>query len=568
MQKTRRHRQISEILEVARRTRLEFVAQVALMSLAGVIAWMATGLTFIPLWIGLHFGLIAAERRITRRLRNSTSPLALPTVLAAHLAVGSAFAAMPVYLWLQPHESYHFAGMVLLLGTILNIFLVRAQLWYLALCFVLPDALAIALIAHAIAQQTATPAEAVAVGTVAAAILVYLGVAVVQAARAHRRHLETREQLIQAQKMEALGNLAGGMAHDFNNILNVITGTLDLARDERDPDRLAAGLNRANEAADRGAALIRQVLSFARKSHLEPRRVDPPGVLAEVETMARRLIPERIAIETTVEPGLPPVRVDEGALVTALLNLVLNARDAIAGPGRIVLDCARDPGTRPGQRGRVVFSVRDNGRGIARDILGRVTEPFFTTKPVGEGTGLGLSMVAGFAAQSGGALQIDSREGAGTEVRILLPLADRTAPANPAPPPHSAPAPAPRPRCVLVVEDQRELLELLQIFLRRSGHEVHAASSGDAALALIEDGLTPDILISDVVMPGQLQGRDLAALVRDRFPQAQIVLMSGFEEGSFGTSGGGEPDMLFLAKPVRLADLAAVIARGATAAGA
>ncbi|WP_181420822.1 ATP-binding protein [Rhodobacter viridis] len=540
---------------------MEFAAQVVLITFTGAVAWMATGLHCIPLWVALHFGLITVERKITRRLRNSESPFALPAVLAAHLAIGAVFAAMPVYLWMQEDEAFHFTGTVLLLGSILNIFLVRAQIWYLALCFVAPDAVAIALIAGHIARQTPTPAQAITVWVVASAIIVYLGVALLQAARAHRRHLVTREQLVQSQKMEALGNLAGGMAHDFNNILNVITGTLDLARDERDPARIAAQLDRAHAAADRGASLIRQVLSFARKSHLEPRRVDPPAVIAEVETMARRLIPERIAIDTLVDPDVPAVRVDEGTLVTALLNLVLNARDAIEGRGRIILSCTLAPGLPSGRRGRVMFSVRDDGHGIAREMIGRVTEPFFTTKPVGEGTGLGLSMVAGFAAQSGGALQIDSQEGAGTEVRMLLPLDD--GPAQPKPPaPANRPAPAPiaKPRCVLLVEDQRELLELLQIFLRRSGHVVHAASSGDAALALIEDGVCPDILISDVVMPGQMQGRDLAALVRERFPQAQIVLMSGFEEASFGCPEQKHCDMLFLAKPVRLAELAEAIA--------
>lgn len=563
MPKAQRNQKIWDILEVARRGRMEFVAQVVLMTFAGAVAWVTTGVHFIPLWVAAHFGLITVERKLTRRLRNSDSPFALPCVLMAHLAIGAVFAAMPVYLWLQEDEAFHFTGMVLLVGSILNVFLARAQLWYLALCFVLPDAVAIALIAAQIARLAPNLAQAITVWVVAAAILLYLGVALLQAARAHRRHLVTREQLVQSQKMEALGNLAGGMAHDFNNILNVITGTLDLARAERDPARIAAQLDHANAAADRGAALIRQVLSFARKSHLEPRRVDPPAVIAEVETMARRLIPERIAIETAVDPDVPAVRVDEGTLVTALLNLVLNARDAIEGRGRIVLSCTFAPATPPGRRGKVLFSVRDDGHGIAREMIGRVTEPFFTTKPVGEGTGLGLSMVAGFAAQSGGALQIDSHEGAGTEVRILLPLDEGSAPAKPpAPVTRPAPAPVAKPRCVLVVEDQRELLELLQIFLRRSGHEVHAASSGDAALALIEDGVSPDILISDVVMPGQMQGRDLATLVRDRFPQAQIVLMSGFEEGSFGSPACKDADVLFLAKPVRLADLAVALTPG------
>ena len=590
----RKNRKIRDIIDVSRRTRLEFAAQVVLMGLTGAIAWIATGMTFIPLWIALHYGLIALERRVARRLRNSDSPWALALVLLAHLAVGIAFAAMPAYLWLQDNEAYHFAGMVLLVGSILNIFLVRAQVWYLALCFVIPDAVALTVIGADIAAQAPNTAEAVSVWAVTAAIVLYLSVAVVQAARMHRRHLATRAQLIQSQKMEALGNLAGGMAHDFNNILNVITGTLDLVRDERDPDRIAERLDRASQAAERGAGLIRQVLSFARRSHLEPRRVAPERVLAEVEQMARRLIPERIAIEVVAAPGLPPVRVDESTLVTALLNLVLNGRDAIAGRGRIVLGCALAQGTRPGRRAQVVFSVRDDGRGIARDLLGKVTDPFFTTKPVGEGTGLGLSMVAGFAAQSGGALTLDSREGAGTEACILLPVDDRPE-AEAEPPPEAAssgpapaaagavlgsgaaPAPGPKPlsdpepvarrRIVLVVEDQRELLELLQIFLRRSGHEVHAAVSGDAALALIEDGLQPDLLITDLVMPGQVQGRDLAAILRNRFPAAQIVLMSGFEQGSFGALGTEDGSVTFLAKPVRLADLAAVIAPRADGAG-
>jgi len=557
MSRSENSRRIGAIIELARKSRLEFAAQVILMVGAGTVAWITTGLSFIPLWIALHFGLIAIERRVALRLRDSSSPWALAGVLFAHLLVGIGYAAMPVYLWLHGGGIYEFVGMVLLLGSIMNVFLVRAQVWYLALCFVIPDALAILVIAIDLARETASPAEQLTILTVAAAIIAYLGVAVLQSARAYQRHNALREQLAQARKMEAIGNLAGGMAHDFNNILNVIGGTLELVQAEDDLPSAKALTRRASEAVERGSALIRQVLSFARKSPLAPRSVDPARVLEVVERMAGRMICERIVIEVTREPDLPAIRVDEGALVTALLNLVLNARDAIEDGGRIVIKAAVERSGARGTRRRVVFSVRDDGRGIAPDLIGRVSEPFFTTKPKGEGTGLGLSSVAGFAAQSGGVMLIDSDEGRGTEVKICLPL-------DPAPQPISTVSrpvtKEPGRRSVLVVEDQRELLELLLLYFERTGHEVHGAASGDAALTLFEQGLRPEIVISDVVMPGQVQGRELAALLRGRFPAMKIVLMSGFDESAF--RGAPLPEgVVQLAKPVRLADLAALIER-------
>jgi len=555
------NRKIRDIIQMVEQTRAEFVAQISLMFAAGGVAWLATGLNFIPLWLVTHYGTVALERAITWRLRDSDRRFDLLVVLVMHLLIAMTYAAMPVYLWFLGKDIYQFAAMVLLVGSTLNVFLVRSQLWYLAICFVGPNAVAVALIAGSVARNSESWAHGVAILCIGAALIAYFVVAVMQAHAGHRQHLQTREKLAQAQKMEALGNLAGGMAHDFNNILNVITGTIELVRSENDLAQVKGQLGHVEEAANRGAALIRQVLSFARKSHLEPDHVDPGRILDEVQAMTQRLISERVEFSFVCDRALPRIRVDAAALVTALLNLVLNARDAIQGPGWITLRCRLQMPTGNQVRPQVVYSVQDNGGGIPADIIDKVTDPFFTTKRKGEGTGLGLSMVAGFAAQSGGALRIKSEVGKGTLVEISLPVDDGVG-AEAAPTPEVLLV-KPVAHSILVVEDQRELLNLFLMFLKRAGHDVHGAGSGDEALTLLEGGLVPQIVISDVVMPGLVQGRELAQIVRKRLPKTRMVLMSGFDESEFGTGPHLADEVVHLEKPIRLADLLALIQRGA-----
>ena len=563
------NRRIREILEVAQLTRFEFKAQIILLVGTSAIAFLATRLWFIPIWVVLHYFFVALERMVTRHFRESDSQAALALIIALNLCVGMTFAAMPVYLWHQNQDMYQFAGMVLLVGSTLNTFLVRSQLWFQAVCFVGPNSLAIILIAVDIARKAPTNAGAITVLVIAVAIVTYLGIAVVQGTQAHRRFVDTRDRLMQSQKMEALGNLAGGMAHDFNNILNVIMATLELAQEETDIVSIRRSLEQARRSADRGSSLIRQVLSFARKSRLEANRLDPRAVMETVESMSRRLIPERIGLSFAVSPEVRAIRTDEGALVSAILNLVLNARDAIEGKGEIGVTCFEATGPEAGSRdgvseagsGHIAFRIRDSGRGIPAEMISRVTDPFFTTKRNGEGTGLGLSMVAGFAAQSGGDLRIDSTPGKGTSVTILLPVDDRPPPDVEPPPVAALAAPRLNGRSVLVVEDQHDLRELVVRYLTRIGHDVLGAASGDEAQALLDRGLTPDVVLSDIVMPGSIQGRELARLVRERLPGTAVVLMSGFDHQEFGEGVTDSSEFEFLPKPVRLADLGSVIER-------
>jgi len=561
------NQRIREILEVAQMTRFEFRAQVILLVGTSTIAFLATGLRFIPLWIVVHYAFVALERWVTWQFRESDSRAALALIIVLNLCIGITFAAMPVYLWHQDVEPYQFAGMVLLVGSTLNTFLVRSQLWFQAICFVGPNSLAIALIAFDIARNAPNRAESLTVSVVAAAIITYLAIAILQGMKAHRRFIDTRDRLVQSQKMEALGNLAGGMAHDFNNILNVIMATLDLAQEENDVTSIRRSLDQARASAERGTSLIRQVLSFARKSRLESNRIDPRAVMETVESMSRRLVPDRIGLSFAIAPGVRAIRTDEGALVSAILNLVLNARDAIEGQGNINVTCFTSAGPGPDSEDaaspveHVAFRVRDSGRGIPPDLIGRVTDPFFTTKRNREGTGLGLSMVAGFAAQSGGDLRIESEPGMGTSVTILLPVDDRPAEAAEPAPFRPQVAPPANGRSVLVVEDQNDLRELVVRYLNRIGHKVVGAANGDEAIDLLDGGLKPDIVLSDIVMPGNVQGRELAQIVRQRLPGTAIVLMSGFDHQEFGDGVAESSEFEFLPKPVRLADLGQVVER-------
>jgi PAS domain S-box-containing protein len=339
---------------------------------------------------------------------------------------------------------------------------------------------------------------------------------------------ESEARLAQAAKMEALGRLAGGVAHDFNNVLQAVQGGVSLARRRlpRDPGGAERFLTLATDAAARGASVTGRLLAFARRTGLEAVAVDPAALLEGIAELLRHTFGPGVTIRVTVAQGTPPVLADAGRLESVLVNLANNARDALpGGRGTIALSAApagAPPGLPAGDH--VLFAVRDDGEGMPPDILAQVTEPFFTTKPKGRGTGLGLSMARGFAEQSGGALHIDSAPGRGTEVRIWLPRAERAdgtaAPEEPA-------RAAERTMSLLVVDDDPGVRAIMAAALEDRGHAVLAAPGGAEALAAIERGVQPDALVTDLAMPGGLDGLDLIREARRRRPGLPAVLVTG-----------------------------------------
>lgn len=360
--------------------------------------------------------------------------------------------------------------------------------------------------------------------------------------------------LRQAQKLEAVGQLTGGIAHDFNNLLAVILGNLELAR-KRAPDdpRLLRLIDNTIQGAQRGAALTQRMLAFARRQDLKPEPVDVPDLVLGMADLLRRSIGPSVRIETRFPLGLPLARVDANQLELALLNLAVNARDAMPGGGTIVIAAREeeivaetadaDGGALPPGR-YFCLSVSDSGAGMDEETLARATEPFFTTKGVGKGTGLGLAMVHGLAAQSGGRLLLKSRLGEGTTAEILLPLAVMV-PAEGVPDPQApAETGGGAGLAVLVVDDDPLVLSATAAMLEDLGFLVTEAISGTAALELLDSGIPIDVVLTDQAMPG-MSGLQLIAAIRARRPQMPVILGTGYAE----LPEGADPDIVRIGKP-------------------
>ncbi len=375
-------------------------------------------------------------------------------------------------------------------------------------------------------------------------------------------------QVHEMQKLESLGQLTGGVAHDFNNLLMVVLGNLQLLR-KRLPDdpRLLRLVDGAMQGADRGATLTKRMLAFARRQELRPETVDVRRLVDGMEEMLRRTLGPTIQIATEYRPDLPPIRVDPSQLELALLNLALNARDAMPHGGRLVIGgyCAASgpdspQGLPPGRY--VCLFVSDTGDGMDEATLKRAAEPFFTTKGSGKGTGLGLSMVDGVAAQSGGAMRVTSRPSVGTRVEIWLPVGEALSVAASSPP-GSTFDDALGPYRVMVVDDDPLLVSSTAAMLEDLGHLVIEALSGARALDMLRLGAKVDVVVTDHAMPG-MTGSELARQIRQQWPSLPIILATGYAE----LPNGEDPGLPRLAKPYRQSELAAQITKALAGAAA
>ena len=379
---------------------------------------------------------------------------------------------------------------------------------------------------------------------------------------------ETRivdEQLRQAQKMEAIGNLTGGMAHDFNNLLGIIVGNLDLAREHIGNDsELHELVGEALEAAWRGADLTRRLLAFARRQPLQPAQIDINKLVSNTLRLLHRLLGEDI--EVSLKPGedLWPVMADPAQLEASLANLFNNARDAMPRGGQLTIttanrhldaeDAAMRADVTPGDYAMV--EVRDTGSGMSAEVMSQIFEPFFTTKAPDKGTGLGLSMVFGFLKQSNGHVSVHSEPGAGSTFRLFLPRATREASASEVREPSAVARSGGE--TVLVVEDNPAVRRIVLRQLRELGYRVLECDRAAAALELLQYEPV-DLLFSDIVMPGGLDGVELARMAAERWPALKIVLTSGFSQARIGGNGEFLGNLRLLSKPYRKAELAAIV---------
>ena len=344
---------------------------------------------------------------------------------------------------------------------------------------------------------------------------------------AQQRLDETREQLFRSQKMEALGQLTGGLAHDFNNLLTAILGACELAlRNIDNPDKVRRMLDGVRGSAQRGASLTKQLLAFARAQPLEIKQIDLRQFFSDVTTLVRPSLRSDIEVVTEISDQLWPIDADAGALELALLNLAFNARDAMKQGGTLKISAHNEvlEGKPEGLRGEhVVVRVSDTGSGMPREVMDRVFEPFFTTKSFGEGTGLGLSQVFGFAKQLGGAVVVDSEVEKGSTFTLYIPATGGES--------GEARVSGGRPLGrVLVVEDDTFVAELAADMLSELGFHTTVAHSAKEALERLAAGDKPKLVFSDIVMPGGITGIELARKVRERFPELPILLTTGYSE--------------------------------------
>ena len=367
----------------------------------------------------------------------------------------------------------------------------------------------------------------------------------------------SQSALFQAQKMEAIGQLTGGVAHDFNNVLQIIGGNLQLLKlvgNVNDAGR--ARIDVALSGVERGAKLASHLLAFARRQPLQSVVINPGHLLREMDDMMRRVLGPRARVVTEIEHRLGSTLVDPNQLNNVLLNLAINARDAMAGSGTLTIRAANVgpdsagsshllPPSLPAGR-YVLLEVADTGSGMPPEVLERAFEPFFTTKPTGQGTGLGLSMAYGFVKQSGGEIVLKSEAGKGTSVRIYLPRSE----AEPDVVEDIAAAPLlGGPETILVVEDEEDVRNATCGILSALGYRVLEAPDAAAAKAIVESGEQIDLVFSDVIMPGLVSSLQLGEVVRERLPKAQILYTSGYAEGVLAHEGKMEANVNLLQKP-------------------
>jgi len=400
--------------------------------------------------------------------------------------------------------------------------------------------------------------------------IVSAGFDVTEREHAREEQAKLTAQLRQAQKMEAIGRLAGGVAHDFNNLLTCIMGNLTLAEEHVEGDtRLARFLDGASAAAESAATLTRQLLAFGRKQVIEPRPVNLSSLIERVKGMLERLIGESITLETACAPDVWYVQADPGQLEQVLVNLVVNARDAITGHGAVTVETKNfetsqsDAPPGPPQPGRyVMLRVSDTGRGMSDVVRSKLFEPFFTTKETGAGTGLGLATVYGAVQQNGGTITVESTLGQGSTFRIFLPRVEpdaaslSSAEAPPAPPSSRTRGGT---ETILLVEDEPLVLDLAACTLEQLGYNVLPCASADEALRRLPEYTNRiDLLVTDVVMP-RMNGKELASRVASLQPGISVLFSSGYGEDIIAKQGVLDAGLYFIGKPYRPNELAAKV---------
>lgn len=390
-----------------------------------------------------------------------------------------------------------------------------------------------------------------------------------QRAQADEALQKMKEELAHAQKLESLGKLTGGVTHDFNHVLQIISSNIELLKATvKGDEKIEPHLDSIANATERGTKLAAQLLTFARRQPLHPTTIHPATLLGRIDNLIQRLVGDSIELKMEVQEDLGKICVDASLLENVILNLVANARDAMNGKGtlRIALTnkhvdaqhTSQYPGIATGEY--VSFAISDTGCGMSREVLSRTFEPFFTTKPEGQGTGLGLSMAYGFVKESGGHIHIDSVQGAGTTIRMLLPCSPEIKLLASAHASASASTTQEEGKTVLIVEDKSDLRNMTGMMLESLGYRVCKAASAQEALSILEGGKPIDVLFTDIHLPGKTNGFELAKQARALHTDLIVLVTSGYDEWPDSRNAAASAENFpFLNKPYTVQEVDAMI---------
>ena len=388
-----------------------------------------------------------------------------------------------------------------------------------------------------------------------------------QQTHAEQARLDLEQKLARSHRLELVGQMTGGVAHDFNNVLSILLGNLELLDEKAADPETRSVIKSAMEATEHGARLTRAMLNYSRQAPLHPETFKVSDVVRRMENLISRTIPSRISIETDFEDESWAIAADVSNTESAILNLVLNSYDATPNNGLIKIRTASvevEGETYPEvlQPGcYTVLTIQDSGEGIPDDVLEKIFEPFFTTKGVGQNSGLGLSMVQGFMSQSGGCLHVESQVGVGTVIKLYFPAVFESVPDQTETTSTNVESVQGFTGCIMLVEDNPGVSELMETRLKQQGHEVLTANSADSAIEVFENAMHVDLLISDIAIPGSMQGPQLAQYFKKFQPDLPVIFISGYSFGLEAKEAGLLESDVLLTKPVRQGEFIAAVSQ-------
>lgn len=552
-------------------------AEILLMFVGCIAGWYFLELWPLLPWFVATYTLLMTDRWLLLRESDAPARRRYRQHLSLSCLAVATSSTLPLFLWFQGTPAYQFAAMAFLACAILNTFLIRTMSLPLTLCYLIPNAIVLMVMAASFFwHPTTTLVEASLVLLVAVFAVGYFVSSALESLQQHRQQLATQQQLAMAQKFETVSTLSAGIAHDFNNLLGVISGNLELLGDEAETPAAQRLISSGLLATERAAALTERLLHFGGGAPLHRKLVNSANLLVEMSETWRQLLPIRIELRAQIDHDLGFVFVDEDVFRATLASIVLNANDAIDENGSISILAKRWDSLKPFNgylqkdtktKDFIRISVMDTGRGIEPERLAKLFDPYFSNKRAEEGAGLGLAKVLGFLNQSGGDIRIESTAGKGTVFDLLLPIADMDASSVAAAEKTQVrdvftdPATHDGTLQILIVEDEQQLLDVVSEKLISEGYAVSTAKTGDEAVELLIQNKRFDLVLTDVVLPGDVQGPDIVERFAAAFPGTKFIVMSGYTPSESWASEAAKARAVLLKKPTSLGVISDTVAQ-------